>query len=203
MKVRKCKRLLYIGILIAAMVLPGCTRSPGESPDSNGKQTEQGEAPLIESDELYVLLCVNTEKTSIFLENVVTGKQGEFQYDNDTSVKSRDKADIAADQLQYGELLRISYLEEESLTVKNRLTKVEVSSDTFELADIIGFTIDPEAKTILVEDARYYYDEALTVFSDAGTIPISEVSSLDMICIRGQEERILTLVVTASHDPKE
>ncbi len=189
---RQKKRLWLVCMLLALLfMLAGCDGRTGAS-TAVGEEAQQ-ETEETEDNQLYILLHCNTDTQRIFLESVDTGRQEEFEYNGGTYIRNRYGDSITVGQLQIGELIRISYTEDKLLT------EVTAAEDAFVYNDVTGFSIDDDAEIITVLDSKYYYDEALKVFSNAELISLNELSKKDTICIRGVDKKILSLTVTRGH----
>lgn len=187
-KHKSLRALLWL-LLVMAATLAGCTRNPGKD---NDDQPGSGETKLVEDDQLYMLLNCNPDTDKLFLENVDTGKQEKFDFDEETKAVNRSGESAAVDSLPVGELVEISYTEEKLLK------KVAVPADTFEYKDVTDYEIDPEAATITVDGASYSYDEYLKIFSNKGGIPLNvllEREEGDTVCIRGRGAKALTVML--------
>lgn len=190
---KNCRKKLYGILILIISLLVGCTgKQEHQTPDAD--KTPQGTGKTVEDTQTYILLNHNPETGKIFLENAEDGRQEKFEYNADTVVLNREEAVVSMDELKTGELLRIVYTEEQLLK------EVRVSRDTFMFEGITDFQIDIQQDTITADGVRYDYGENLKIFSEEELISINQLSPGATICIRGQENRIYTLVASGLTD---
>ena len=192
--------ILYLLIISC---LPGCTnRQTGntlqqeeqQEEQQKEQQEEQSEEDEITKDiQLYILLYTNLDTKKVFLESIETGKQEEFSYNGGTYVYNRYGSSSVMSQLEAGTAVQVTY------TDKNLLTEIRETTEIFVYDDVSNFKIDTDKQIVMIADSKYYYDEALKVFSDTGLISINELKTGDSICIRGQGKEILTMSIKKGH----
>lgn len=199
MSFKRYKRQILLAFVLVFLLFAadGCMSKksggpPKEEPETEEEQ-EQQEAEDTEDEELYILLYYNAENLCVFVQNAQTGRQEEFTYHGGTYIRNRYGDSITISQLQVGELVRLTYTE------KKVLTEIAVDADAFLFENVTDFSIDSEEAILSAAGSNYYYDEGLKVFSEDGIISLNDLSSRDTICIRGQEKKILTIVVDRGH----
>ncbi len=191
------RQFLLAFVLVLTLLAPvGCLggKSKEQPKEAQEEQKEeQQEAEDTEDEEIYILLYYNAENLCVFVQNAQTGRQEEFSYNGGTYIRNRYGDSTTISQLQVGELVRLTYTE------KKVLTEIAVAADAFLFENVTGFSIDKEEAILSLAGSNYYYDEELKVFSEDGIISLNDLSSQDTICIRGQEKKILTIVVDRGH----
>lgn len=188
---------MLLWVLMGLLLIPaGCGRGRRENKDQREIPEEateiQDEEPVTD-DQLYILLYSNTDTGRLFVENVETGRQEEFEYNGGTYIYDRYGKSVTMERLKSGELIHISYTEGKVLT------EIQTATETFVYDTVTKFRIDDEKDMITIAGSNYYYDEAMIVFSGNGIISLNELSKNDVLCIRGLDKKILTVSVTRGH----
>ena len=64
---------------------------------------------------------------------------------------------------------------------------------------LYNFTLDREMHSLTVGGSIYYYDDDLLAYQEGSSIPLSELSEQDTVCIKGVGQEIYTLQVMTGH----
>lgn len=188
------KAFFLLGILLFAAT--GCS---GTGKTEEEKQQKEEETLVVDED-LYILLNCNQETNKVFLENYQTGLQNTFVCNENTTVTDRSGEETTVESLPIGELVKISYTQEEELI------SAAVSSDTFCQTDVMDYSADPETYSIVVEGTTYSYNEMTRIFSDSGVIPLSvlmEREEGDSITVRGCGDEVVTIVLNRQNESEK
>ncbi len=152
-----------------------------------------------EADEKYseveaVVLKTDTENKKITLQEVHSQSRFELSYSGGTYIISEYDKQMTMAQVEEGEIVDIRYNPE---TLK--LYEMNVSKDAWEYIDVENLVIDKEAQRMSVGSSQYKYDANLVVVSNRRTITLLELNEVDVLTVRGIDNKICSVVVTRGH----
>ena len=156
--------------------------------------TQEPEGTLDETFTTAVFMAADTVNKKITVCDVLTGESITFNYSGSTEITDKYGQIITVSQLVKGEIVKLNYI-----TNIKRLTKLAISQDIWENIGITDVKINTEAKVISYLNKNYSYSDATMVISNGKIIKIEDLMSLDYLTIRGWEENIYSIVVTAGH----
>lgn len=196
------KKNIYM-ILLAALLgllLAGCKESGSKLTDGreslNGREKEEGfieEVEILkETDKLYVVTAIDTERSMITLQDWDTTREKPFNYTGATYFKGKYGDNLTVSQISVGELV----------TVERRgetLVNVQISEEVFSYDDLYHFTLDLTKQTLSVGGSTYFFDDKVAAYHGNSKISLSEISEQDTICLRGIDRQIYTIQVLAGH----
>jgi len=189
------KHMLYFLLLFYLLLLTACgnKNASGNQPVKEEEAEEETEQDT-ESGSLYVVLGINSKKKLITFKNLNTNRQEEYTYTGGTYILDKYDNNLILTQIMLGEVVDI-----ELTSGSDKLKKIQVSDQVFSYNDISEYTFDETNNKLKIGKTDYYFDKDLTVFSNDQEIAISELGSYDVLSIRGQDKRVLSIVVTLGH----
>ena len=191
------------GVVISALLIITVVLFSLLGTKDSGKKTLMSEeessmqVPISTLDETFttaVFMTSDTVNKKISVCDVLTGEQITFDYSGGTEITDKYGQLITVSQLVKGQIVKLNYI-----TNTKRLTKLSISQDIWENIGITNIIINKEAKIISYLGKNYSYSDATVVISNGKIIEVDDLMSLDYLTIRGWEENIYSIVVTAGH----
>ena len=107
------KKILIITILIAlSLSFVSCAKKTANKTDGEKKKEATN---LVKNDgPLWIFIYYNAQNNRIFLQNVVSGKQEEYEYNAGTYIYDRYGTSTIIDKINSGELVNIASFGEEN-----------------------------------------------------------------------------------------
>lgn len=184
-------------IIVAVMVIAVLSQS---ADSKNGKdssaQDKEGEVVTDNVDKqlLSVLKEHNIQEKRITLLDVQSGQDVVLKYTGGTSIVDKYDQDIAASQLQIGDLVDAYYYGD-----SNKLAKLQLSNTTWEYKGINNWIHYTKEGTIKVVDTTYKYINNVVVVRDGKLLGLEELDEKDEIIIHGLNKEVYSIQVTKGH----
>lgn len=117
-------------------------------------------------------------------------------YNAGTIVRTKTGRISTVESLPLGSVVNIEYVPE-----TNTVTTIQISNDKniWENGKVTNFSVDDTTRSIKVGSSLYYYKDDVCVISNGRCIDVSELTEGDQLVVRGQGERILSIVVDKGH----
>lgn len=196
------KKKLYIILaalaILSVCLLSGCGEKKSKVTDGSEAYTGKGnevieEVELLkEEGKLYIVTAIDTDRSTVTLQDWDTTREKPFSYTGATYFKGKYGDNLTASQISIGELVSIERRGE-------TLTNVQVSDQVFSYADVHNFTLDTDRQMLTVGGSSYFFDDKISAFHGSSKISLSEISEQDTICLRGIDKQIYTIQVQAGH----
>ncbi len=185
--------LLIITVVLFSLL---GSKNTGKNAFANGEEipTQVPQSTLDETFTTAVFMSSDTVNKKISVCDVLTGEQITFDYSGGTEITDKYGQLITVSQLVKGQIVKLNYI-----TNTKRLTKLSISQDIWENIGVTDIIINKEAKIISYLGKNYSYSDATVVISNGKIIGVEDLMSLDYLTIRGWEENIYSIVVTAGH----
>lgn len=156
------------------------------------EEQEEPEDKKQEQQDIYAVTAIDLERQILTLRNCQNAVEVPYEYTGGTYIRDKYEHDLTASQLSVGELVTIEQQGE-------KLTTVQIAKDAFSYDDLYNFTLDREMQSLTVGGSIYYYDDDLLAYQEGSSIPLSELSEQDTVCIKGVGQEIYTLQVMTGH----
>lgn len=191
------KKRLWIFLLMAALIFAaGCTSGRQESSRKiytpNKASTEK--KTTYDAQITGVLRRVDSAASAIIVNDAVSGQDMTFTYTGGTNVKTRYNSSTTIDTLEIGEIVDVYYY-----TTSHKATAVAVSPDSFVYNDVTKMKIFSSKNILTISGQKYQYDGGLLLWSGGESISLIDLSSQDVIKVRGIGSKIYSMVVTKGH----
>lgn len=142
-----------------------------------------------------VIVDIDTTGDTITILDLVTDTENKYSYTGGTYIMDKYGKDIAASQLEIGEIVEGGYD-----TGTRRLVELKKSDTAWENQKVTNFSIDRLAKTMRIGNSLYEYRDNLVIVSDGRVLEeVSEISNQDELIVRGSENTIYSVVITKGH----
>lgn len=200
-------RVAFLLLIAAALSWTGCSGSGG------GRVTTDGFTALIEDDtssqeqddasvadppqleeELYVVVQMNTEKSTLRLFNIERNRQEDYVYNDGTRFLNRYGKTVSSAQFMPGKIVQF-----EQYGKTGELRAVQLSSGAWEYDGVRRFSADEDRRIFQIADTKYYYEDDLHVFSEEDMITLDDIGENDILRVQGVGRKILTLAITSGH----
>ena len=185
---KKKRYLMFLVLgLSSVCLLSGCGEKKGKITDGseayagNGNEIIEEVELLKEEGKLYVVTAIDTERSTVTLQDWESTREKPFNYTGATYFKGKYGDNLTASQVSIGELVSIERRGE-------TLTNVQISEQVFSYGDVHNFTLDTEKQMITVGGSNYYFDDKISAFYGSSKISLSEISEQDTICLRGIDD---------------
>ncbi len=175
-------------LINGSQITPMPTTKASDS-DTQGISSEPGSSTCT-----AVLIKRNTTRQTITVRDIYSGDDYVLSYTGGTDVKDRYDQVISMAQLEIGEILDVSYDEEQ-----NKAKTVCVNKDAFESNNIMGFKATSSKQTITFGSASYMYTDNITVISGNKLITPAEILNRDIVTVRGISNKIYSVTVDKGH----
>lgn len=159
------------------------------------EETESGaEDDRQVTEELYAVISMNTENSTLRLYDWKKNRQEDFTYNDATYFLDKYGNNTSSAQMLPGRIVQL-----EMYPKTGELRTVQISDDAWEYDDIRRYSVDTKENIFQIAGTKYYYEDDLHVFSDDKTISIKELGKEDTLRVQGIGRKILTISVTSGH----
>ncbi len=191
---------VFVFLAVCLMVLAGCGGQGEGGKITDGREALKGKEDgyieeveiLKETDKLYIVTAIDTERSVITLQDWETAREKPFNYTGATYFKGKYGDNLTVSQISVGELVTIERRGE-------TLVNVQISDEVFSYDDLYHFTLDLAKQTLSVGGSTYFFDDKVSAYHGNSKISLSEISEQDTICLRGIDKQIYTIQVLAGH----
>ena len=190
----KNKILLILYILLMCLCLGAC----------NGNKSTWFKQPptttAVENSKPVSVLAVVTstdiDNKIIKFYRVDTEETCMYTYNTATTVYTKSGRVSTIDSLPEGAVVDLKYNPSSYM-----ITSIQVTDDNdiWENSKVTNFSIDDTTRSITLGNSLYYYKDDVCVISNGRQIDIAELNSSDQLIVRGQGNRVLSIVVEKGH----
>ncbi len=191
-------RLHKLGVTICSilcmLVLAACSQSKVQE-----SVQEQGGfikiAPgAYDSIDTAIVIDKQEKQNKITFLNLEKKRNYTLNYDGTTKFMDKYGTQIAASQLQEGEMVDIQFLKDEKL-----LSALTVSSEIWTLNDISKFEMDLSAGRMKIMNEYYTLDETTVVLSGGEQVEFLDIHSEDILQVKGIDHKIYSITIQEGH----
>lgn len=190
MKMKKRRFLIGIWIL-SALCLMGC-RSSANEPEGT-KEPNEGVAYEKGVDFVGALKAVDTDSGTMEFYNTSFDCMETYQYSGGTHILTKNDKEMAAGELEPGEVYDVYTSEDGS-----RIVKMKQSAEVTE-HEGVSLSVNTGEKRLTVRDVNYAYTDNLLVFSEGKQIDPMEITAEDQVTFRGAKGQAYSVTVTRGH----
>lgn len=194
--IRRKKSYAIVVVLLMVVVmfsLSACERKE-KSADNTGAEQQMSDGSGQSRSFLGAVKALDTNAKIITLYNINLAQEVMLNYTGGTSFLSKSGAQMAAGQLQPGEVVDV-YM----ATGTERPEKIQITSDAFQYDKVQNVVVNSNDSYIMFGDKKYKYGTNTVVISQGVPVDMMEITSTDVVTARGTEGMIYSLVVTAGH----
>ena len=188
---------IFITLIFICMILCGCgaeAAKPSPAGKSSNSGSEVASEESLETVDTVVVLEVIKDAGAIILQNAATGGRYELIFDGRTRFYDKYGQDIAAAQLQAGDIADIC------LSVHSGYLKsLTLSSEAFTLNKVKNYTINENKGMLTVGKDNYRLPDRLVVILNGEAVDLRDICDGDILTIRGLGRTALTAKVESGH----
>ena len=183
-----------IGLVLGMLVMTACSQPTVSQPvQEQGGFVKIAPGAYDSADTAIVVEKQEAQKKITFL-NLKKKKNYTLNYDGITKFTDKYGSQISVGQLEEGEVVDVQFLKEEKL-----ISSLAVSSSIWTLNDVSKFELDLNAGKIKIMNEYYTLDDTTVVFSDGEKVEFTDISSQDVLKIKGVDHKIYSITIDAGH----
>lgn len=186
MKIKKYVGIWMLGLLL--LICVGCTRG------GQGDTTETYDPYAQSADAIAVIKSMDLDAGTMSFVSVSDGKEYNLLYNSGVDVRNKYKEIMAASQLKTGQIVDIVYN-----TLNNKLLKIQIDADAWEVRDISGFEFDAANRQATILNQIYQYNNDLIIASGEELLQTNEICKEDLLTARGYGGKLCSLTVDLGH----
>lgn len=197
------KKVYMMIVLIMLVMLCGCGAQEEESNvtyfhkslnDVSNEEDTQTEEKLSQSEELYLIVSINSAEESIRVYRYANGLEYRYYYGLGTKFLNKYGDYMSVANLEAGDVINILGADSQG-----KATIVQLADSVWTYDDITRFSVDEDAGIMQIADTRYSIDSDSFVFIGDEKASFSDISSQDRLSVIGKEKKILSVCVTTGH----
>ena len=183
-----------IGLVLGMLVMTACSQPTVSQPvQEQGGFVKIAPGAYDSADTAIVVEKQEAQKKITFL-NLKKKKNYTLNYDGITKFTDKYGSQISVGQLEEGEVVDVQFLKEEKL-----ISSLAVSSSIWTLNDVSKFELDLNAGKIKIMNEYYTLDDTTVVFSGGEKVEFTDISSQDVLKIKGVDHKIYSITIDAGH----
>lgn len=188
---RKYSKYMFVFCLLT-LGLVACNTGPkrNHTPAINTKEQQTMEETMV-----AVVERVDTKQQTIGLCDISTGEVADYTYSGATTIYSKKKVAMVADQLTCGQIVDVTYDTGDSSSLK----KVQVDKDAWEYPSVLAKNVKREENQITVTGRTYTYDSGISVFTGEQKVMLLDISDSDQLTLRGIGSQLYSITITNGH----
>lgn len=166
------------------------------TPTAGVQPTPTDSAIKTEGDmtEQVLIISVNTEEKTLRVHEPLSDEIRTLQYAGSTDIRNRFGSTIAATQISNGSIAEISYDSKSGQAYRITLTDGE-----WFLEKASGLKINLDKGMLSIGETNYRCSTGTVVLSEGETYPISKLSELDVVNLRGIGDRVYLIELLRGH----
>ncbi|MCR5108254.1 MAG: PEGA domain-containing protein [Lachnospiraceae bacterium] len=141
-----------------------------------------------------IVMGIDTENRIITIKDIYSEKEYSLNYIGATAFYNKYGDSIVPEELETGEITDVSFT-----THRDTIKSISVSNDTWEMKDVVKYSIDEKKKIFEIADVAYKFTDGTELFSDGKKVEWMDITDLDTLTVRGIDKRILSIVVQEGH----
>ena len=197
------KKVYMMIILIMLTMLCGCGAQEEESNvtyfhkslnDVSNEEDTQTEDELSQSEELYLIVSINSTEESMRVYRYANGLEYRYYYGLETKFLNKYGDYMSVANLEAGDVINILGADSQG-----KATTVQLADSVWTYDDITRFSVDEDAGIMQIADTKYSIDRDSFVFIGDEKASFSDISSQDRLSVIGKDKKILSVCVTTGH----
>ena len=190
----KNKILLILYILLICLCLGACKGNKSTwfmQPETTTSVDNDKPATV-----LAVITSTDIENKKISFYRIDSEEIYTFGYNTGTTVLTKSGRVSTVESIPEGAVVNLEYNPSSSV-----VTTIQISDDKeiWENSKVTNFSVDVTTRSITVGSSLYSYKDDVCVISNGKRIDISELTAGDQLVVRGQGNRVLSIVVDKGH----
>lgn len=191
------KRVNLLVILGITLLLAGCSgikQEPAVEPPVDEPVFLTSAPGEYDSFDRAVVLRKSDLNNTITFFNYELNKSYTLEYDSVTKFYDKYGSAMIVSQVNPGEIVEVKFLKSKKL-----LTDLKVSSDSFLVTDVTGFSVDTASKVFTYKEDTYKITDATVILQDKKKITFMELDPSDLLTISGMGSEIYSICVNKGH----
>ncbi len=197
------KKVYMMIILLMLVMLCGCGAQEEESNvtyfhkslnDVSNEEDTQTEETLSQSNELYLIVSIDSAEESIRVYRYANGLEYRYYYGLETKFLNKYGDYMSVANLKAGDVINILGADSQG-----KATTVQLADNVWTYDDISRFSVDEEAGVMQIADTKYSIDSGSFVFIGDEKAGFADISSQDKLSVIGIDKKILSVCVTTGH----
>ncbi len=197
------KKVYMMIILLMLVMLCGCGAKEEESNvtyfhkslnDVSNEEDTQTEETLSQSEELYLIVSIDSAEESIRVYRYANGLEYRYYYGLETKFLNKYGDYMSVANLKAGDVINILGADSQG-----KATTVQLADSVWRYDDISRFSVDEEAGVMQIADTKYSIDSGSFVFIGDEKAGFADISSQDKLSVIGIDKKILSVCVTTGH----
>ena len=185
---------IIIGLVLGILVMTACSQPTVSQPVQEQGGFVKIAPGAYDSVDTAIVVEKQEAQKKITLLNLKKKKNYTLNYDGITKFTDKYGSQISVGQLEEGEVVDVQFLKEEKL-----ISSLAVSSSIWTLNDVSKFELDLDAGKIKIMNEYYTLDDTTVVFSDGEKVEFTDISSQDVLKIKGVDHKIYSITIDAGH----
>lgn len=197
------KKVYMMIILIMLVMLCGCGAKEEESNvtyfhkslnDVSNEEDTQAEEELSQSEELYLIVSINSAEESMRVYRYANGLEYRYYYGLETKFLNKYGDYMSVANLEAGDVINILGADSQG-----KATTVQLADSVWTYDDITRFSVDEDAGIMQIADTKYSIAGDSFVFIGDEKAAFSDISPQDKLSVIGIDKKILSVCVTTGH----
>lgn len=197
------KKVYMMIILIMLVMLCGCGAEEKESDvtyfhkslnDVKNEEDTQTEEELSQSEELYLIVSINSAEESMRVYRYANGLEYRYYYGLETKFLNKYGDYMSVANLEAGDVINIL-----GANSQGKATTVQLADSVWTYDDITRFSVDEDAGIMKIADTKYSIAGDSFVFIGDEKAAFSDISPQDKLSVIGIDKKILSVCVTTGH----
>lgn len=156
-------------------------------------KTPQAEQDIMQT-KTVLIEKIDEKKQEITFKELETEDTSTLYYHGGTSILNRFGKQISITQLTLGEIVTISYKEEDK-----KLFTIAEEDRFWEYKEVNNYSINYEQQFIQIGESRYQLNKQLFIAGDKNQLTLLDINPKDELTIRGKEGKVYSILVTKGH----
>ncbi len=194
--------LFFMGIMISALALTGCSSQtgsigfakegePGGQIDTGFTVTGIGD---YDSADTAVVVAVDQDNRCVTFLNMGTGRQYTLYYDGTTYIKDKHDGPMTISQIKAGDIMDVCFLKG-----KRQIASMKMSPDAWIYEKIQNYDLGGINKTASIGSMTYSLPDDVLVLSEGERVEVMDIVKQDVVTIHGIDHQICSISVERGH----
>ncbi len=187
------KIIEIISICVLACMLMGCNvNNKNTLPSEENGDMVTAEVPATE--DVGVVLSVDTDNRIISLQSVTTGEKLFLNYTGGCDVRDKYKEIMSITQVEQGEIVDFSYV-----ASRKKMYSLTISDEAWEYKEVRNLKVNEPQSMMSIADVKYKYSDMLVILSEGETAMLMDINSEDTLILRGIGKQVCSIVIDKGH----
>lgn len=182
-----------IFVFLFVIILAGCSNKSQNTSSVNVKADQQDTAKN-ETKILGVFKEMNKDNNSILVFDVENNVEVLLSFHGGTDVKDQYDQIITVAQIAVGEMVDITYNQENS-----KIVSMQISKQAWEYKQVGNLKINTTDKILKIGERKYQYSDRLLIASENKFVSLIDLNEKDELTVKGVGSKIYSIIVTKGH----